>query len=720
MPAQQEPAPRRNCAPPAGLLLGIALDLSGSMRVTVMNRNGLARTRIEDLSKTFVQAVQDIEFALDRAPDKQVPVHMFMLGFGFAAEKDSTWQHAIGDVFTALKTFDELAAHYHDLQETLEKLWLAELSALLEKDRVRGDAEKELIAAVRRELECHATTIRKPWYAFLLRPAQAVKRGCLIARRGINKRKKALHTWAVAKGKAAILLISVLCAFLDCTCRALRVLAALMLSLTYWMEGFTERLRDRMIRTIEAQADQVVTMTRDTYDDHREEIVSVIRAGIKSFIDRQAFKYIRLYDRFAGLNNNTEYSLEQVRKAFERDRKALRATYKEVSRQIGHIIEADVGAVWNKSESTHFLKKAAHLLQIEPDYALLREKTEQCVRQVIWEQIRYKVNEEAEELARQRFTRAALITGVQRIKDDETLLSLREVYELLKRQNAGARRMLLDALPIFGESPLGHALAQTYLRLNREIQSAKERGQELHPVLILISDGIATDEDEVNILDLAAAIKKAGLPIICCLVMDGNVGRPRILRNQAGWRRSMVIYGLVCIAWMCWISIVKLLEAGKSLLMAVKKRLRMGYLVFALSALAGAIFTTSGNSWQTLHIHVSPSWARHAWASLNARLRRVHIRCAPAPLARRGLTAGKSLKADLALRFSQSAAGQRLAAAQLLYALASSVDDAPDLRKRLEGGFRIEEHAKLLIQINHTRYLRDFIDAVLSPIEKER
>jgi hypothetical protein len=95
---------------------------------------------------------------------------MFMSGYGFVAEKDSTWQHSIGDVFTALKAFDGLIAHYHNLQETLEKLWLAELSALLERDRVRGDAEKELIAAVRKELERHATTIRKPWYSYHLLP----------------------------------------------------------------------------------------------------------------------------------------------------------------------------------------------------------------------------------------------------------------------------------------------------------------------------------------------------------------------------------------------------------------------------------------------------------------------------------------------------------------------------------------------------------------------
>jgi hypothetical protein len=107
------------------------------------------------------------------------------------------------------------------------------------------------------------------------------------------------------------------------------------------------------------------------------------------------------------------------------------------------------------------------------------------------------------------------------------------------------------------------------------------------------------------------------------------------------------------------------------------------------------------------------------WADLNARFRRVHIRFAPALLARGCLAAGKRLKATLAERFSRSAAGQRLAAAQLMYDLASFVDDAPDLRKRLEGGFRIEEGAKLLVQINHTRYLRDFIDAVLSPVENE-
>jgi hypothetical protein len=720
MPAHQKLSPDHYNGPPTELLLGIALDLSGSMRVTAVNRDGMARARIEEFSKTFAQAVQDIEFALDTVPrDKQVPPRLFIHGYGFVAEKESTWQDSIGDVFTALMAFDDLVARYHVLQVMLEKLWSAELKALLEIDRVRGNAEKELIAAVKQELERHAPTIRRPWYAFLSYPAQAVERGCLIARRWIDSCQVALQAWAAGKGKLGSLLTFALCALLDCSRLALRIPAALMLSFSYWVEDFAERLRSRMTLTLEAQADQVVIMTRDTYDDHREEIIAAIRTGIKDFIDRQAFKYIHLYDKFTDLGNDAEYSLRQVRRAFERDKKALRATYREVSRQIGQIIEADVGAVWSKSESTHFLKKAAHLLQIEPDYALLRRKTEKCVRQVIWEQVRYKVNEEAEDLARERFTRAALITGIQRIKDNETTLSLREVCTLIKQQSLGDERKLLNALPIFGESPMGHALAQTYLRMRCEVQTATGHGQELYPVIILISDGMPTDEDKVDILSLAAAIKKAGIPIICCLVMDGNVGRPRILRNQAGWQRSMVIYALSLIVWMCWISVMKLLNAGKKLLIAVKKRLRASYLVFALSALAGIVFAAYSNARKTRHIRVSRAWVLNIWAALSARLRRVDIRVYPGLLLHRCMDAGKQIKAALAQRFSQSFAGQRLAAAQLMYDLATCVDDAPDLKKRLEGGFRIEKHAKLLLQINHTRYLRDFINAMLSPIENE-
>jgi hypothetical protein len=66
----------------------------------------------------------------------------------------------------------------------------------------------------------------------------------------------------------------------------------------------------------------------------------------------------------------------------------------------------------------------------------------------------------------------------------------------------------------------------------------------------------------------------------------------------------MVVYTLSLVVWMCWISGMKLLNVGKKLLMAVKKRLRMSYLVFALSELAGAMFATYSNARKTRYIYV--------------------------------------------------------------------------------------------------------------------
>ena len=58
--------------------------------------------------------------------------------------------------------------------------------------------------------------------------------------------------------------------------------------------------------------------------------------------------------------------------------------------------------------------------------------------------------------------------------------------------------------------------------------------------------------------------------------------------------------------------------------------------------------------------------------------------------------------------------------AKLMFSMASSVDDWLEFGEHLkESRFVIKKHAKLFVQINHSEYLENFIDAVLHPLEKE-
>jgi len=58
--------------------------------------------------------------------------------------------------------------------------------------------------------------------------------------------------------------------------------------------------------------------------------------------------------------------------------------------------------------------------------------------------------------------------------------------------------------------------------------------------------------------------------------------------------------------------------------------------------------------------------------------------------------------------------------AKLMFSMASSVDDWPEFGEHLrDSRFLVKKHAKLFVQINHSEYLGNFIEAVLLPLENE-
>ena len=267
--------------------------------------------------------------------------------------------------------------------------------------------------------------------------------------------------------------------------------------------------------------------------------------------------------------------------------------YENVSRQISDIMSPHASHAWKRS--LFLLKRAAKALKIQPNWELLREKTIRCAHQVVWETITPEVKEQAKALAKERFTRAVLTTIVQATKDNESTFSLQEVSKLLERREE--INIVMNELPIFGPSPMGLALNQTFLRLWREARLPQNKG--LHPAIVLISDGLPTDTEYVDALALAEQIKQVGIPIICCFVTNKNVGRPWLLRRKPGW-----------------------------------------------------------------------FWSK---------------------------------------------------AAHLMFSMSSTVDEWPEFGERLkESRFIVKKQGKLFIQVNHSEYLQNMIEAILLPVERER
>jgi len=67
-----------------GTLLGVVVDLSGSMQTNLKNDQGGQYSRIESLSKAFQRAIEHIERLLESSTSEDsAQLKLFVYGFGF-------------------------------------------------------------------------------------------------------------------------------------------------------------------------------------------------------------------------------------------------------------------------------------------------------------------------------------------------------------------------------------------------------------------------------------------------------------------------------------------------------------------------------------------------------------------------------------------------------------------------------------------------------------
>jgi hypothetical protein len=578
MSSQQTQPPQANITRSQGRLLGIVLDLSGSMYEGISNDAGGQFSRIEGLSKAFRHVMEDVQlFLKENASAQRTPLRLFIHGFGFWSENNAPSNSSVGDVLAILANLDKRVEHYQPLQQEVESLWTEEVAQVLEERKITGDAKEALRKFVERELKEQAI------HAEQQRSAAKFQRWCASTCQRLSAFDTRLRvSIARYQGWGRILLPFAI--------GLLWLLRGPAVALAYlngvfeaWLQRKLAALRDNAHTYAAQQAEKAVAITKQALDKHHAKIAAVIDANLIAFLDREAFNMIRLY--------SAKSTALRRKQAF--DRKALRQVDRHVSQQISEIMSPHANFAWNRS--VFLLKQAARALKITPNWAVLKEKTIRCAHQVVWEVITPEVHSKTKALAKVRFTRAALITIARETKDQQKTLALDELSELMKQQDV--IDLSVDELPIFGPSPLGLTLNQTFVRLRREARLPQNEG--LLPAIVMISDGKPTDRHVLDSASLAEKIKRVHIPIVCCYVTNKNVGRPWVLRRRPGW----------------------------------------------------------------------------FWPE----------------------------------------------AAKLMFSMASSVDEWPQFGEHLaESRFAVKKQAKLFIQINHTEYLRNIIEAILLPVESEQ
>lgn len=495
-----------------GLLLGIVLDLSGSMRTSIQNKRHEQISRVESLAQAFRRVVEDGNVLLQgMAEEKVQALRMFIYGFGFQSEGAYALPTSqIGDVFSMLVNLEEKFEHYKRLQPVLEQIWEGEVKQMLKREQVQGDAKGELRDFVSRELKEQAIQAEQQ------RSLAKFQHWCASICLRIDAYSSQLRARAAQYKRIAFIAVPLIIG-LQWVLRCPMLLMAFVNKLfEAWLQKKLAKLRKNADRSATEQAEKVVALSRKALAGYHGRIFKVLRQAMVEFFDAEAFKIIHFYD--------SQKTVDVVEQHF--DKVKSERVYKDVLTQIHAIMSPHADASWERS--IFLLKRAAKILKIEPHWDILKEKTLVCARQVVWEQLEPEINNLVKALARERFIRAVLITIAQAERKNETTLSLTEIKDLFKIESSFP--ISLDELPIFCSSPIGITLTWTCNRLWREAHLPQNKG--LRPVIVLISDGQPTDE--VDLPPLADKIKQLGIPIICCFITNRNVARPWVLRNSPG------------------------------------------------------------------------------------------------------------------------------------------------------------------------------------------
>ena len=89
------------------VLLGVVLDLSGSMSTSIKNSRHGQLSRIESILQAFHEIIDDWNILLqEMVEDKIQALRMFIYGFGVQSENSPTLTSGIGDVFSILTNLE--------------------------------------------------------------------------------------------------------------------------------------------------------------------------------------------------------------------------------------------------------------------------------------------------------------------------------------------------------------------------------------------------------------------------------------------------------------------------------------------------------------------------------------------------------------------------------------------------------------------------------------
>ena len=490
-----------------GTLIGVVVDVSGSMQTNLKNDQGGQFSRIESLSQSFQRAIDNIMKLFENtSADTPGKLRLFVYGFGFCVP-----QQPLCDILAALKLLKKKINRYKALQSELKQMWLCEVERILEEGRVKEDAKEQLRICIEQELRDKALEAEQK------RSAATFQRWCESVCFRLDKTQIKLNALLARSRYMRVILIPPIFCFLWLLRGPTLAMSRINLFFEAWVQKKLTEYCEIARKYSILLSEKVVTETKEAVDAHQQQIAEIITESLREFIDYQCHEIIRSYD---------EGILKKERKEVLKW-EALKTINKELTVQIGNIIRPQANIAWKTNLFKY--RQAARMLKVKPNWELLRDRTVQCAYQAVWNMTEPYIRQIAEDFAKQRFVKAVLATTVQATKDSSAILSVHELSSLL--QQFQEVKLSIEELPIFGPSVMGQALSQVLNRLQHDINTPRNRG--LRPVVLIISDGEVIDD--VNPSPVVEALKKLGVTIVCCFFANKNIRRPWVLRRRPWW-----------------------------------------------------------------------------------------------------------------------------------------------------------------------------------------
>jgi hypothetical protein len=466
------------------LLIGVVIDVSNSMRRNWRNKDGKRLPRIEVIRDGLNRRIREEQRRLQTEGKQSKGIEIFCLGMGFR-------------IPVHYSKVDLSYEQEHSLGDAVEMTWqvdivcdLLALGEILPSQKKLADFKKQL---------------NQKW---------------------IHCSKDILDQSIIAEDAYAQLVEYVQAALYESAMKNLHQGLLYRLSHTNWFNQLCKQLpaiiRDReekiavTSRTASKEyADTVFQKTSRDFEANKPKYVSLIRQHLQEFAQSYTDSVLRALTLGFHITELVDDLDEQT--AIEVAKRIQRDLESEVRRHIGISL-----SIHEKRLSLVGRRIAASLNRKE-----IKRLTERFIRKFGWDILRPLIEETVLTIFSEQFEERAKESFPYWIQLASTREVIRPLSQLVNILPEVVNEHVYSEKVMFGSTPFNQALDKAAIRFIDRANITKRK------VLIIVSDG--EFEEVASTTITVGLLKRRGIAIISCLIIDRNVLSRLVKRSSKSW-----------------------------------------------------------------------------------------------------------------------------------------------------------------------------------------